>query len=94
MNFTVNKSGHPINIITGALDVLLLSFDWFCVKIGKSQYCTRTIFIYFLYHALAVVCVYKEWTPAYFNSYPKDNVETMILLTFMVSNAVPFSDFK
>jgi hypothetical protein len=94
VNLFVSKTGHPIFLISGVVDLLGTIFIWICIKTGNSKYCTRLAFPYFLYHTISAVCVYKEWLPAYFNGYPKDNMSYLILLVFILVNAVPLIDYK
>ena len=94
INLFVSKSGHPIFIISGAVDLIGIILVWILIKTGNSKYCTRLVFPYFVYHTVSAVCVYKEWLPAYFNGYPKDNMSYLIVLVFIIVNAVPLIDYK
>ena len=94
VNLFVYNSGHPINLITGGLDILFALTTWILVKIRKAHYSSWLAVPFFLYHTLAVVFVYKEWLPNYFNRYPKVNTDYMILLSFITLNSVPLTNYK
>jgi len=36
VNLFVSDSGHPINLITGGLDILCVVLAWILVKFGRS----------------------------------------------------------
>ncbi len=68
----VQKSGNPMMIVTGIITILIMLFLQILVRIGKQEYCTIVAVPYLLVHAVGSVCVYKQWTPASFDKYPKD----------------------
>ena len=35
VNLYIYRSGHPINLVTGALDVLLICYFWVSIKCGR-----------------------------------------------------------
>ena len=94
INLFVYNSGHPINLITNGIDILFTIILWTLVKSGKSYLCRWTTVPFFFSHSMAIVCVYKDWLPDYFNRYPKANTENMIMLMFIAVNAVPLINFK
>jgi hypothetical protein len=94
INLFVSKSGHPIFMINGAINLFGVIFIWICIKTGRLKYCTRLVPPYMLFNTISAVCVYKEWLPAYFNEFPKDNMSYLILLVFILLNAVQVIDYK
>ena len=94
VNLYAQGSGHPINLITGGLDILGVVIAWILVKCGRSYFCSWLVVPFFLYHSLAIVFVYNEWLTDSFNKYPKVNTDYMIILSFLTVNAVPLINFK
>jgi hypothetical protein len=88
------KKGHPVWMVTGVLDMLLVATLWILLKKGKSAYSISCALIYFFYHVFAVVCVYKEWLPTQWNSNSKSLLDGSILITFIAVNSIPLSDFR
>ena len=83
-----------MQFVTGGLDLLLIVIHQVCYRTGRTKYITRTVLPYFVYHSVAIVCVYKKWVPASFDGYPNLYVDDMILLSFILVNSVPLIDFK
>lgn len=81
-------------LITGGLDLVMVAVYWIALKLRKIYYVSYWAIFYFLYHSVAVVCVYKGWVPNAWLAHSKDIMENSILMCFIGANAIPLLDFK
>ncbi len=87
------NEGHPIWVIVGCFDMVLLAFYWILRWLKKEEFYTFAI-PYFIYNSICVVCVYNGWLPQSWQGYSKSYQQNTILLSFVVANAIPLIDFK
>jgi hypothetical protein len=69
-----NQSSHPMKIVTFSLSIFILFIMQILCRIGRPELCRFFAVPMFLVHATGAVCTYKEWAPANFNKFPKEEM--------------------
>jgi hypothetical protein len=92
INILVQHSGHPMELVTACLNLVLIGIGHIFVRFGKPEFVLHLAVPYFLVHAVITVCCYQEWEPKYFVKYPKDPMENKIIHNFILINVIPLID--
>ena len=62
-------------LCAGAAQCVGLFIVAMMIKFKQKEYITYLTLPYMLNHAIATVCVYKEWVPDDWKLHPKENAE-------------------
>lgn len=62
--FFVEKSGHPVQLLSGSVNMVGLVLVSLMLKFKKLEYIHLMPAPYLMIHVISAVCIYKEWVPA------------------------------
>jgi hypothetical protein len=64
------------------------------IKYNRKEYITYLGMIFLLNHSITSTCVYKNWLPDSWKSYPKEMADSQLIINYIALCAVPLTDYK
>ena len=83
-----------MTLCAGAFNQFGLIFLYIMMKFNLTEYMVYNTLPFIIWHSATSLCVYKEWLPASWKIYPKENFDLQLLSNFIYACAIPVQDFR
>ena len=94
IQYFIQNVGHPMTLCAGACNQLGMVILYLMIKFKMQEYMVYILVPFILVHATSSLCVYKDWLPNSWKSYPKENFDMQLLANYIYTSAIPTQDFK
>ena len=91
--FFVNQSGHPVLLVTSAINILLCAWLLLAYHYNFLHWSQFVLYVYFYNHAIGSILVYMDWLPDSFTKYPKFHFEWQLYLNYCLVMAMPLNEY-